>query len=406
MSDISGLTPKQQAVYDCLPETRKNIAEHLGISRRSVRYRMDAIEEDTPIEFERDSDGVWCVSGSSLEEDEELPSEDEETEQHGYTQAEEPSNGRAEEGRNTEVLRENTYEKAQATKEINNELLEIEREIKQAIQDVPHYNTDFERTKGNSTLVIPRSDDHFGAKVESRSVNAEFTTEIAKDRIEHTIDSAISSAHDREEYVEDVVLGLFGDHIEGEYIFNNQIAHLDEFLREQIKEASTFYVNQIEKLCHEFENVKVVTCPGNHGRTSGVTNADDIVFDWIQTGLQWKDVDNVEFVESNGKYVEFNIRDFDGYARHGTDALKHASTTSGDDRWMNWKEESPFDIAYHGHHHELRVEPVGHSQVFQCGTPVPPSLFVNSIGETGKPRTMFHFTTDEKVIEGLDILEF
>jgi len=372
--------PKQQDVLELLPNTRQDIADELGISYRAVRYRMNSLEE-AGYDFERDGNNVWSVSGMSDREEEEPQ-------------------------RDTEVKRINTYDKAQATKDVNNSLLEIEKEIKEAVEKVPHYDTDFETTEGNSTLVIPRSDDHFGAKIQERSVNEEFTTEIAKQRISETIDSAISASQEREEYVEDVVLGLFGDHIEGESIFNNQVAHLDQFLREQIKEASTFYVNQIEKLSKEFENVKVVTCPGNHGRTSGVTNADDIVFDWIQTGLQWKEVGNVEFVESNGKYVDFNIRGYSGYARHGTDALKHASTSSGDDRWMNWKEESPFDVGYHGHHHELRMEPVGHSQVFQCGTPVPPSLFVNSIGETGKPRTMYHFTTDENVIEGLDIIEF
>jgi len=372
--------PKQQDVLELLPNTRQDIADELGISYRAVRYRMNSLEE-AGYDFERDGNNVWSVSGMSDREEEEPQ-------------------------RDTEVKRINTYDKAQATKDVNNSLLEIEKEIKEAVEKVPHYDTDFETTEGNSTLVIPRSDDHFGAKIQERSVNEEFTTEIAKQRISETIDSAISASQEREEYVEDVVLGLFGDHIEGESIFNNQVAHLDQFLREQIKEASTFYVNQIEKLSKEFENVKVVTCPGNHGRTSGVTNADDIVFDWIQTGLQWKEVGNVEFVESNGKYVDFNIRGYSGYARHGTDALKHASTSSGDDRWMNWKEESPFDVGYHGHHHELRMEPVGHSQVFQCGTPVPPSLFVNSIGETGKPRTMYHFTTDENVIDGLDIIEF
>ena len=372
------VTPKQQDVLDLLPATRDDIADELDISYRACRYRMNAIEEQTDVSFERDGNNVWSVSdGDNVEVREE----------------EEPK-------------RVNSYDKAQATKEINNALLDIEKEIKEAIKKLPHYNTDFKTTEGNSTLVIPRSDDHFGAKIKARSVNEEFTTEIAKTRIEFLINKAIDASRNRDEKVEEVVLGLFGDHIEGETIFHNQLAGLGDFLREQIREVSTFYVNQIEKLSDEFDNVKVITCPGNHGKTSGVTNADDIVFDWVETGLQWKDVDNVEFVESNGKYVEFTIRDHDAYARHGTDALKHASTSSGDDRWMNWKEEAPFDIAYHGHHHQLRMEPVGHSQVFQCGTPVPPSLFVNSIGETGKPRVMYHFTTDENMIEGLDIIEF
>jgi len=73
---------------------------------------------------------------------------------------------------------------------------------------------------------------------------------------------------------------------------------------------------------------------------------------------------------------------------------------------MNWKEDSDFHLAYHGHHHQLRLEPVGHGQVFQCGTLVPPSLFVNKIGSTGLPRAMYHFTTDDNPVEDLNVIEF
>jgi biotin operon repressor/cell fate (sporulation/competence/biofilm development) regulator YmcA (YheA/YmcA/DUF963 family) len=394
MSDYN-LTDKQNAVYELLPDTRENIANELGISRRSVRYRMSAMEE-RGMDFERDSEGIWYVSGEGTDDE---------------------GNGRGEEKKSHECdsmeserepWRVNSYDKAQATKNVNNELTKIEKEVKNALNSRTLTYTDFEETNGKSTLVIPRADDHFGVKVDGRSINAEYSTPIARERVNYIIDDAIEKARERGD-VEDVILGLWGDFVDGEKVYPKQHVNLGEYLREQIREAATVYINQIEKLANEFEHVTVVTCPGNHGSLGDgvVSNADDIVYDEIELGIDLLGIDNVSFEHTpNSVFVEFDIRGWNGYARHGQDALKHASTSSGDDRWMNWKEESDFDVAYHGHHHELRMESVGHSQLFQCGTIVPPSLFVNQIGETGVPRAFYHFTTDDNLINGMEILNF
>lgn len=372
------VTPKQQKVLEELPDTRRNIADRLDTTIRAVRYRMDSLEEKG-FTFERDSKGVWKESPES--------------------------------NRDVEVKRINTYDKAQATKNVNNELLEIEKEIKEAVAKVEPYTTDFEPSKDGATLVIPRGDDHFGVRVPDRSINSEFTSEIAEERIGEVIDDAIRRSEERGD-VEEAILLMVGDHIDGENVYPGQAANLEKFLREQIKQASTVYVEQIKKLSDNFDNVKVVTCPGNHGRVGPISYADDIIFDQIEVGLQWIDIDNVEVIRSNGSYAEFGLRGYLGYIRHGENALSHASTSSGDDRWMNWKEESGrghgkgFDIAYHGHHHQLRREPIGHSVLFQIGTIVPPSLYVDSIGETGVPRAFYHFTTDDALIDEMKEIHF
>lgn len=421
MSDISDLTPKQKAVYDCLPETRKNIAEHLDISRRSVRYRMSAIEEDTDIDFERDSDGVWYVSDGSFDGEDDSPSVDEESLEEAYRDANEQTRSDEEESEivsynrdsmDTESKREawrvNSYNKAQATKDVNNELTEIEQELKEALNSRTIQYTDFDRSENASTLVIPRSDDHFGVKVDGRSINEEYSTPIARERVNYVIDHAIQKSRERGD-VEDVVVPLLGDFVDGEKVYPGHESNLGQYLRGQIREAAKVYINQVEKLADEFDHVTVVTCPGNHGSFGDgvVSNADDIVYDEVELGIDLLGIDNVSFQHSpNSVYVEFDIRGWKAYGRHGQDALEHASTSSGDDRWMNWKEESDFDVAYHGHHHQLRTEPVGYAQLFQCGTTVPPSLFVNQIGKTGVPRVFYHFTTDEQMIDGMEIINF
>lgn len=371
------LTPEQKEVLEKLPKTRKQIADELEISVRAVRYRMSAMER-RGIEFEQTPDGRWWRND----------------ENDGVE-------------RDVEPQRQNSYAKAQATKKTNNILTELEADVKEILRGVPVREADFEPSDEKSTLVIPRSDDHFGVKIDGRGVNEELSTPIAERRINHIVDHAIEKAAERGD-VEEVILGLFGDHIDGEQVYPGHHVNLEQFLRGQIRKAATVYIEQIQKLSKHFDHVKIIMCPGNHGNLgkSAITNADDIVFDEIELGLDLIGVENVTIVQSNSKYVAFDIRGFQGYARHGDDALSHASTSSGDDRWLNWKEEVDFDVAYHGHYHQLRIEPVGYGQVCQCGTIIPPSLFVNSIGMTGKPRVFYHFATDEQVFTGMEVIEF
>lgn len=371
---------KRRAILDMLPATRREISNEIGESIRTVRYHMEKLEEEDNYNFYMDSGDIWH-----------------EGEEGDFSTS----------CRDTSRTRTRTYNRAKATKEINNALTEIESDYRELLKDNPPHRTDFETSEDGSTLVIPRTDDHFGARVIERGVNEKYTTEIAKERVNYIIDHAIETANERGD-VEEVVLGLFGDHIDGENVYSNHKANIKEFVREQIKTVSSTYLNQIQKLSDEFEHVKIVTVPGNHGNLGkgSITNADDIVFDQIDMGLGLLDIDNVSMEYSNGSYISFDVRGHNAYARHGQDALKHASTSSGDNRWMNWKEESGFAVAYHGHYHQLRLEPVGHGQVFQCGTPVPPSMFVDSIGSTGIPRVFYHFTTDENVVEDMQILEF
>jgi len=344
-------TPKQKEVLDLMPNSREFIAEELNISRRSVRYRMNALEKKG-YEVERDSDGVWGIVGESDTENEEKTERSEE---------------KTKPRRNASVKRINTYDNAQATKDINNALLDIEKQVVEAVNKVPVDYPEFENSENSSTLVIPRSDDHFGVKVEGRSVNSDYSTPIARERVNYVINDAIEKARKRGD-VENVVMPILGDVIDGENVYPGHEVNLQDFMNDQIKKASSVYINQIQKLSEEFEHVKIPLCPGNHANIGTISNADDIIYNQLEMGVELLGIDNVSFVRDNSAYVEFTIRGYDGYGRHGDDALEHASTSSGDDRWMNWKEDSDFDVAYHGHHHQLRLEPVGHGQVFQCGT--------------------------------------
>jgi len=52
------ITPKQEDVLRELPDTQKNIAEALGITRRAVKYWVNKLNE-CGLNFVRDNDGGW-----------------------------------------------------------------------------------------------------------------------------------------------------------------------------------------------------------------------------------------------------------------------------------------------------------------------------------------------------------
>ena len=55
-------TESQKEVLNCLPDTRANISDKLGISIRAVRGRMTGIEEKGGA-LQRDRDDVWYWDG-------------------------------------------------------------------------------------------------------------------------------------------------------------------------------------------------------------------------------------------------------------------------------------------------------------------------------------------------------
>jgi hypothetical protein len=404
MTDSPNITSKQQAVYDCLPETRKNIADHLDISRRSVRYRMDAIEEDTPVEFERDSDGVWCVSDGSLEEDEELPSGHKENSQDAYTKTDQPSNGRAEE--ELEPFREDIYDKAQNTKDVHNALTKLEKEVKEALSNSQPVLNVTERTEGKSTLVLPHSDSHVGAVIKERPTVEYYSAEEAREAITEYFERAVNDANQRED-VEDVVLILNGDHLDGEGVFPGQRHEQEDNLRDQLRKAGNTYIEQILMLSCEFESVEVYAVPGNHGNIDreSTTNADMMLYDFVETALSYSDADNIRFEKAHsGGYLSFDIRGWEYFTRHGENYLKHIGTSSGIRRALDWyTRENGFDVGLRSHYHSIKWETIADEvPIIMTGSTAPPSTFAEQSGSDGGETAAFWYATEDNPIESFE----
>jgi len=165
---MSNITTEQKKVLDLMPNTRKNIAEELGISRRACRYRMKTLEEDHGYEFYMTSDHVWHEVDAD----------------NDSKRSEEPK-------------RINSYNKAQATKEVHNELTELEKEVKKALNNTEPVTTRYNRSASGSTLVLPHSDAHVGSVVQDRYDVDYYGAEEARKAIREFVDKGIAHANRR-----------------------------------------------------------------------------------------------------------------------------------------------------------------------------------------------------------------
>lgn len=392
--DSYDLTEKQYAVLDLMPATREDIAEELDISIRSVRYRQNAIEKETGMDFERDSDGVWYVSNDSNEERDADDSEEKEIDSG-------PSEKDIDD---TDPWRVNSYDKAQATKEINNELLEMEKEVKKALDNASRVWNYYDRTDGKSTLVIPHSDAHIGAIIDERYGVNYYSAEEAQEVVSEYIDKCVSAAKERGD-VEDVVLLLNGDHLDGEGIYPGQRAEQEDDLQDQLRKATRTYMEQILKLSDEFEFVDIYCVPGNHGSIDkrSTTNADGMLYDNIETALSYSDMENVNVTKAGpGGFVNFEVRGWEYFSRHGQDYLEHVGTSSGIRRALDWYTQyDGFDVGIRSHYHSIKYEPIADEvPIIMTGSPAPPSTFAESKAADGGCCGVYWFATDDRAIDG------
>lgn len=405
MSDV--LTKKQKAVLEQMPDTRQNIADELGLSYRSVRYHMKEIERKHT-ELERDSDAVWSVSDDSEEiscEDGQCTIDEEETDSES-TQTESHTVERDDE--EVRAKRVDSYNRAQNTKDTHNALTEMEEEIKHALARTEPVVSNYSRSSGNSTLVMPHSDSHVGAVVNDRYDVDYYSADEAQEEIREYFDRCIDSARERGD-VEDAVVIFNGDHLDGEGVFASQRHEQEDNLRDQQRKAGRTYVEQLLKLSDEFENVYVYQVPGNHGRIDrqSTTNADMMLYDFIEVAIDYSGVDNIHIQKSGaGGFINFNVRGWDYHCRHGEGLLEHVGTSSGKNRAKDHYMQYEYDIMIRSHFHRVKQESIGDNiPIVMTGSTAPQSTFAEQQSSGGGRCGVHWFTTDDYVIEDYQPME-
>lgn len=346
---MTTVTQEQKEVLDRLPDTRDSIADQLGITRRAVRYRMNALE-DKGYDFSRDSEGVWSFMGmsdrdnsdelveeESSSDEEEIVSDLEDVEMidepdvDNLTTREEYILGELETGATVRELASDLGIRPSVVKQ---NLKEIKRhgwdiyhddtsdriaiESDRPIRSSEHKGTrtrkankwwelnhnklvrefrGLERPKttvnshsGNEDWVTHMTDLHAGDIVRSDDGSVLYETSMIPDIIDYITEQSLSLSEKHGSEYDTAHLLWGGDFVTGEAIYEGQFEDLDAWLDEQHETLIDPLIRQVKDFSREFDTVQIVCQVGNHGKnrasgTSRQANADLIVYKTVRNTI-------------------------------------------------------------------------------------------------------------------------
>jgi len=392
MSD--GILSKNEAeAKDYMPATPVEMADHLGCSKSYVYDIAEALRQKG-FTVDQDESGRYRIVGGD---------EDTETESASLTDG------------NRRIT---SSAKGTITKRVRETLAEMEAELKGQLGGLEPARADggFDYTSDGTDVIFHRTDDHFGEVDHNQYGETVYDSEVAQERVEHYFDTALEKVEARRQMgdqIDAAHLLLGGDMVTNESIYEGQAHDIDENLYQQIDRAAEVYIDAIRRLSNQFPAVQVVCQAGNHGElrasnASSAANADDILYLMLDKVVRESDMENVTFIQSDTTYyVDFEIRDWDAHLRHGHDAsLEHIGTNSAKARWRSWVIDHGFDVAFRGHYHTLKEEPVNGIPVVMGGSITPQSDFEESNAMSGRAMGAVHGATDRYPLSWSERIHF
>lgn len=315
------------------------------------------------------------------------------------TQADEPNE--------EEVRRSTTSAKQTITNNANKYLRQLEREVKNTETPETEYEEP-EYKEDGVTAIIHETDPHFSAHVKDRQGNTTYDTITAKSSTHDAFfwyrEQIIESiGYGNEEMLDEIVLLLGGDLVEGENIYEGQAHKVEDKLDEQIRIARRTYFEEIRRLRAVFATtpLKIVCVSGNHGDlpVTSSSNADDIIYSQLEDMVDISDLNDVKFVRANrSDGVCFNYRGWKGYLTHGEHYRPHIGTSSPQSDWYATKDQLGFDAAWRGHYHNQKQENVGGAPVFMTNSRKPGDDYTDKISVYGVTGNSIYFATDDEPV--------
>jgi hypothetical protein len=258
------------------------------------------------------------------------------------------------------------------------------------------------QTKGTS-MVIVLSDLHFGKHTKW------FNMEEANRRL-LTIPDELKDKTDKLNDLDEVVVILAGDLVEGEDIYPTQNNHIECSAIEQVKGCAESTWKMILKLRGYFPDavLRIETVPGNHGRVSKTanekTNWDNVVYMIISMIAKKHNDDKIIMNCNFDTFRTFMVKDKVGLANHH--GVKHTGTSNMREKVAGWITGKQFDFMVHGHWHEWHVGNWLGRFVMGNGCMCGPDDLAEQMGKEDTARQGYFFVTPEKPIWGFSFVDW
>lgn len=297
------------------------------------------------------------------------------------------------------------YQKSVVTKlktvSADNMLKDLE-EIRSQVPRVGSLSLEVSKSD-NHTLCIMLSDTHVGRILENQEDGNEYyNVTIATERIRATAKNLVRQmTQEQISKVDEVVLFLGGDMVDGEGIFHHQEMELETHAAAQVLEATKAIWYLINQLADIFGNVRVVTTRGNHGRAgiSPESNWDTIIYQQLELLIDLEtSATGIGGLSIKNRYGEFNLANIRGYKfmlRHK--APVQADTASGIAKFAGWHGIHGWDAFIFGHFHHWGVMTWNGKPIFRNGSLAGGDDYAESLSYYDHPTQLAWITTNENV---------
>lgn len=271
-------------------------------------------------------------------------------------------------------------------------------------RNLPLFPTNNHIMDKGTSLCIAISDTHIGKHTNY------FNVEVGRQRI-LSVPSKVCQVigPDKVNTIDEVVVVLLGDLVEGEDIYQTQAHHLECSAIEQVQIASEALWQMILQFRDLFGcTVRVETVPGNHGRTSKSanekTNWDNIIHHILHMMSKMNDDNSIIFNCNFNTFRIFPVRDKIGMAYHH--GVKHTGTPAMRERVAGWSASKHFDFMVHGHWHEWHVGNWLSKVVVSNGCLCGPDDLAEKIAKEDTARQAFFLVTTGQPIHSFSCIEW
>lgn len=257
-------------------------------------------------------------------------------------------------------------------------------------------NTDGQKT----SLILALSDLHFGKQTEV------FNLQRAKDRL---LSIADALSYQPLPELDEIVVLIMGDCIEGEDIFPTQAHHIECSALEQTKACTESIWTLLLKLKAKFNlPIRIETCPGNHGRTSRTanekTNWDNVIYHILNVMVTMAHDPMITMNCNFEEFRRFKVKDKVGLITH--QGVKHTGTPSMREKVAGWSQSKQFDFLVHGHWHEWHVGNWLGKCVVGNGCLCGPDDLAERMAREDTARQAYFLITPAQPIWGFSFLEW
>jgi len=279
----------------------------------------------------------------------------------------------------------------EASKQLYNSL----QEVRAVVPRIGSIST-IKATGDKLSLVLAFSDHHIGKTITDLEGQELYNSSIGCQRILNTPNLVVQSAGAYLSQVDELIILLIGDHIEGEDVLPGQNVTLDEHVASQVMTVSKALWQTIRDFKEIFPIVRIVSVRGNHGRGSNSSpeaNFDHMVYQHLELLVDLAALPNLSIKNRYGEFNTFEVKGWRGIIRHKAPA--QSETASGIARFAGWHMIHDYDICCFGHWHHWGAYSFNNVKIIRNGSLCGGDDFAEMWGATDDPTQVLFVVSPE-----------